>query len=104
MGGADPRALTQISEKIDRIAGMLAEAEKRVAGLESRPLPAVPDLSPLTARLERLDEILGKRIGALEERVDALSANARATVAPALAAEIVALGTLRDASIAVRHF
>jgi hypothetical protein len=96
-GGADPAALAQISEKIDRIAGMLAEAEKRVAGLESRPVPVMPDLSPLNARLERLDEVLGKRLGALEERVNALSVNARASVAPALAAEIVALGTLRDA-------
>ncbi len=96
-GGADPAALAQISEKIDRIAGMLAEAEKRVAGLESKPVQVMPDLSPLNARLERLDEVLGKRIGALEERVNAVSANARASVAPALAAEIVALGTLRDA-------
>jgi hypothetical protein len=96
-GGADPAALAQISEKIDRIAGMFAEAEKRVAGLESKPAPVMPDLSPLAARLERLDEALGKQIGALEERVNALSVNARASVAPALAAEIVALGTLRDA-------
>ena len=96
-GGADPAALAQISEKLDRIAGMLAETEKRVAGLESKPMPVMPDLSQLNARIERLDEGLGKRIGALEERVNALSVNARAAVAPALAAEIVALGTLRDA-------
>lgn len=96
-GGADPAALGQISEKIDRIEGMLAEAEKRVAGLESKPAPVMPELSPLNGRLERLDEVLGKRIGALEERVNAISVNARASVAPALAAEIVALGTLRDA-------
>jgi hypothetical protein len=57
----------------------------------------MPDFSPLAAQLDRLDEALGKRIGALEERVNALSVNARASVAPALAAEIVALGTLRDA-------
>lgn len=109
-GGADPAALAQISQKIDRVAAMLAETEKRVAGLESKPPPAMPDLSPLAARMERLDaafaalratpaaiEALGKRIGALEERVNAVSADARAAVAPALAAEIVALGTLRDA-------
>ncbi len=96
-GGADPAVLAQISEKIDRIAGMLVEAEKRVAGLESKPLPAMPDLTPLAARLDRLDEVLGKRIDVLEERVNAVSAHARASVAPALAAEIVALGTLRDA-------
>lgn len=96
-GGADPAALVQISEKLDRIAGMVAEAEKRVASLESKPVPAMPDLSPLTARLGRIDEVLGKRIGALEEQVNAFSVNARASVAPALAAEIVALGTLRDA-------
>ncbi len=96
-GGTDPAALAQISEKVDRIAGMLAEAEKRVAGLESKPVRVMPDLSPLNARFERLDEVLGKRIGALEERVNALSVNARASVAPAIAAEIVALGTLRDA-------
>lgn len=97
VGGADPAVLGQISQKIDRIAGMLAEAEKRVAGLENKPAPALPDLSPLNARLERLDEGLGKRIGSLEERVNALSVNVRAGIAPALAAEIVALGTLRDA-------
>ena len=110
VGGADPAALGQVLEKIDRIAGMLAEAEKRVSGLESKPAPAMPDLSPLNARFERLDtalaalraapaaiEALGKRIGVLEERVNAVSADARANVAPALAAEIVALGTLRDA-------
>ncbi len=96
-GGADPAALAQISEKIDRIAAMVGETEKRVAGLESKPAPAMPDLSPLNARIERLDETLGKRIDALEERVNALSVNARTSVAPALAAEIVALGTLRDA-------
>ena len=110
VGGADPAALAQISQKIDRVAAMLAETEKRVAGLERRPPPAMPDLLPLAARVERFDaalaalrgtpaaiEALGKRIGALEERVNALSVDARAAVAPALAAEIVALGTLRDA-------
>ena len=110
VGGADPAALAQISQKIDRIAAMLAEAEKRVVGLESKPAPAMPDLSPLVTRMERFDaalaalratlaaiEALGRRIGALEERVNAVSADARAAVAPALAAEIVALGTLRDA-------
>ena len=99
-GGADPAALAQISEKIDRIAGMLAEAEKRVAVIEGRPAPAMPDLSPLNTQLDATAsaiEALGKRFGALEERVNAVSANARAAVAPALAAEIVALGTLRDA-------
>ena len=110
VGGADPAALSQISQKIDRVAAMLAEAEKRVVGLESKPAPAMPDLSPLVTRMERFDaalaalratpaaiEALGRRIGALEERVNAVSADARAAVAPALAAEIVALGTLRDA-------
>ena len=109
-GGTDPATLTQISEKIDRIAGMLTEAEKRVAGLENKPAPVMPDLSPLAARFERIDtaiaalraapaaiEALDKRISALEERVNAVSADARASMAPALAAEVVALGTLRDA-------
>ncbi len=49
-GGADPAALARISEKTDRIAAMVAEAEKRVAGLESKPAPVMPDLSPLNAR------------------------------------------------------
>ena len=98
--GADPAALAQILEKIDRIAGMLSEAEKRVAAIEGRAAPAMPDLSPLNTRLDATAatiNALGKRIGALEDRVNAVSASARAAVAPTLAAEIVALGTLRDA-------
>ncbi len=99
-GGADPAVLAQISEKIDRLAAMFAESEKRVATIEGRPAQVMPDLSPLNTRLDATAsaiEALGKRIGMLEERVNAVSANARAAVAPALAAEIVALGTLRDA-------
>ena len=79
---------------------MVAEAEKRVAAIEGRPAPAMPDLAPINTRLDATAstiDALGKRIGALEERVNAVSANARAAVAPALAAEVVALGTLRDA-------
>jgi hypothetical protein len=110
---ADPAAARALTEQIERLAATLQAAEQRIATVEGRPvpvLPPMPDLSPLNARVGRIEaalaerqaaeaaavDALTRRLAALEERIKALSANARAAVAPALAAEIVALGALRD--------
>jgi hypothetical protein len=118
--GADPTALAALAQKVERLAASLADAEQRVAALASRAAPAASDLSPLNARMAHLESALSqlqaaarerppaaatpasvqaieKRLVALEDRLGTLAASARAGVAPALAAEIVALGTLRDA-------
>jgi len=118
-GGVEPATVVALSEKIERLAAALDEAEKHVAALASRPVAAPVDLAPLTERIVRLEAILGqlqtslsqrpaaatpaaveameKRLGALEDRLGTIAANTRASFAPALAAEIVALGALRDA-------
>jgi hypothetical protein len=117
--GADPTVLAALAHKVERLAASLAEAEQRVAALANRPAPAGADLSPLNARMAHLESALSqlqaaarerpaaatpasvqaieKRLVALEDRLGTLAASARAGVAPALAAEIVALGALRDA-------
>ncbi len=108
--GADPTVALALADKIERLAATVQEAERRLSAVESRPLPQALDLSPVNARLGRLEagiaerpaieaaalESLSKRLAMLEERMVALATSARASVAPALAAEVVALGALRD--------
>jgi hypothetical protein len=103
--GADPAAMHALADKIEQLVATVQEAERRVAAIESWPLPQAPDLSPLNARLGRIEtaigerqtteaaaiETLSKRIVALEERMGALATSARASVAPATTPEVLPL-------------
>ena len=106
--GGDPA----VAERVDQVLKIAAELEKRVAAVESRPNPQPVDLAPLTARMESLENSLvdlrklGEQaqaastaaIEAINTRLAALEARLTAPrPAAANAAQIVALGTLRDA-------
>jgi hypothetical protein len=117
--GVDP-AVGAIGERVDQLLKIAAEFEKRLATVESRPAPQTIDLAPLTARVESMEnslsdlrklgeqaqaanaaavEAVNGRIAALESR---LAAPPRSPVSNA--AEIVALGALRDAVVAGASF
>jgi hypothetical protein len=117
--GVDP-AVGAIGERVDQLLKIAAEFEKRLATVESRPAPQTIDLAPLTARVESMEnslsdlrklgeqaqaanaatlEAVNGRIAALESR---LAAPPRSPVSNA--AEIVALGALRDAMVAGAPF
>jgi hypothetical protein len=115
-GGSDPA----ISERVDHLLKIVAELEKRLATVESRPAPQTIDLASFTARIEGMEnslsdlrklgeqaqtanvaaiEAVNGRIAALESRLIAPPRSPAAN-----AAEIVALGALRDAVLAGAPF
>jgi hypothetical protein len=101
---ANTAAITTLGERVDRLAGALTEAERRLAAIENKPAPQMSDLAPLAARtgaleaaVENVRKDVSERLRALEERITNLAAASRSATSPALAAEIVALGMLRDA-------
>jgi len=115
-----PGANAALADRVDQLLKLAAEQEKRLAAVESRPVPAAVDLSPLTARAEALEnslsdlrklgeqaeargaaavEALNNRLAALENR---LAGPGRP--APANSAQIVALGALRDALVSGAPF
>jgi hypothetical protein len=119
VGRTDP-ALAALSERVDQLLKLTAEQEKRLAAVESRPVPPVVDLAPLAARVEAMEnslsdlrklgeqadarsataiEALNSRLTALENRLTAPS-----RVVPQNSAQIVALGALRDAIVAGAPF
>ena len=114
--GSDPA----ISERVDQLLKIIAEQEKRLATVESRPAPQTVDLAPLAARVESVENSLSdlRKLGeqaqaanaaALETvngRLAALESRLAAPPRPAAsnAAQIVALGALRDAVIAGGSF
>ena len=110
--GTDPN-VAALEARVDQLLKLAAESEKRLAAVEARPAPQAIDLAPLNARIEGLEnslidlrklgeqaqsasaaaiEALNNRLGALETR---LTQPTRPPVANA--AQIVALGALRDA-------
>jgi hypothetical protein len=112
--GADP-AIGAIGERVDQLLKIVAESEKRLAAIESRPVPQTVDLAPLAARVESLENALSdlRKLGdqtqaasavaieAVNARIAALEARLSAPPRPAAAnaAQIVALGALRDAMV-----
>ena len=115
-GGADPA----ISERVDQLLKIVAEQEKRLAAVESRPAPQTVDLAPLAARVESMENSLidlrklgeqaearnAAAIEAVQGRINALEGRLAAPPRPAAAnaAQIVALGALRDAMAAGAPF
>jgi hypothetical protein len=111
--GSDP-AVGAIGERVDQLLKIAAEFEKRLATVESRPTPQTIDLAPLTARVESVENSLSdlRKLGeqaqaanataieAVQGRIAALESRLIAP-RPAVsnAAQIVALGALRDAMI-----
>jgi hypothetical protein len=111
-GGSDP-AVGAIGERVDQLLKIVAESEKRLAAIESRPVPQMVDLTPLTARVESLENSLSdlRKLGdqaqganaavieAVNGRIAAIESRLSAPPRPAAAnaAQIVALGALRDA-------
>ena len=55
--GADP-AIGTIGERVDQLLKIVAEQEKRLAAVESRPAPQPVDLAPLAARVEGMENSL----------------------------------------------
>jgi len=118
-GGADP-ALGAIGERVDQLLKIVAEQEKRLAAVVSRPAPQAVDLAPLAARVESMENSLvdlrklGEQaeaahagaIEAVQGRINALEGRLAAPPRPAAAnaAQIVALGALRDALAAGAPF
>jgi hypothetical protein len=118
-GGSDP-AIGAIGERVDQLLKIVAEQEKRLASVESRPAPQTIDLAPLTARVESMENSLSdlRKLGeqaqaasaaaleAVQGRIAALEGRLVAPPRPAAsnAAEIVALGALRDAVITGASF
>jgi hypothetical protein len=107
-GGSDPA----ISERVDQLLKIVAELEKRLATVESRPMPQTIDLAPFSARIEGMENSLSdlRKLGeqaqaanaaaieAVQARIAAFENRLVAPRWPASnAAEIVALGALRDA-------
>jgi len=117
-GGADP-ALGAIGERVDQLLKIVAEQEKRLAAVESRS-PQTVDLAPLTARVESMENSLidlrklgeqaqaanAAAIEAVQGRINAFENRLAAPPRPAAAnaAQIVALGALRDAVAAGAPF
>src|SRR5205814_288983 len=114
-GGSD----SAISERVDQLLKLVAEAEKRLAAVESRPAPPAVDLAPLSARIESMENSLSdlRKLGeqaqtanaaaieAAQGRIAALEGRlAQPRPAAANAAQIVALGALRDAMAAGAPF
>jgi hypothetical protein len=111
-GGSDP-AVGAIGERVDQLLKIVAESEKRLAAIESRPAPQTVDLAPLTARVESMENALSdlRKLGdqaqaanaaaieAVNGHIAALESRLSAPPRPAAAnaAQIVALGALRDA-------
>jgi Mitochondrial inner membrane protein len=110
-GGSDP-AVGVIGERVDQLLKIVAELEKRLATVESRPMPQTIDLAPFTARIEGVENSLSdlRKLGeqaqaanaaaieAMQARIAAFENRLVAPRTPASnAAEIVALGALRDA-------
>jgi hypothetical protein len=118
-GGSDP-AVGAIGERVDQLLKIVAESEKRLAVIESRPAPQTVDLAPLAARVEGVENALSdlRKLGdqtqaastaaieAVNARIAALEARLSAPPRPAAAnaAQIVALGALRDAILAGAPF
>jgi hypothetical protein len=117
-----------LGERIDRLTAAIGETEKRLASVERRPASA-PDLSGVTERTAAIEstlremraavgdlrrvaeqspavESLTSRIGALEQRITALSAprQERQTEAATLAADLSALNALSVATQSGRPF
>jgi hypothetical protein len=115
-GGSDPA----VSERVDQLLKIVAELEKRLATVESRPAPQNVDLAPFTARIEGLENSLSdlRKLGEQAQAANAATLEAvngriaalesRLTTPPrspaSNAAEIVALGALRDAIAAGAPF
>src|SRR5262249_32399572 len=108
-----------LTERVDQLLKLAAEMEKRLAAVEGRPSPQAVGLAPLNARIEAMEnsvndlrkpgaqgqaatapaiEALNSRLSALEQRLAAPPKQARN------AAQIVALGALRDAIVAGTPF
>lgn len=112
--GTDP-TVGAIGERVDQLLKIVAEFEKRLATVESRPVPQTIDPAPLTARVESMENSLSdlRKLGeqaqaanaaaieAVQGRIEVLESRLTAPPRPAAsnAAEIVALGALRDAVI-----
>lgn len=108
-----------LTERADQLLKLAAEMEKRLAAVEARPAPQPVDLAPQNARIEGVENSvndlrkLGEQgqaanaaaVDALKDRLSAIEN--RLTAAPKQAvnaAQIVALGALRDAIAAGTPF
>jgi hypothetical protein len=114
-GVSDPAT----SERVDQLLKIVAEMEKRLATVESRPMPQTVDIAPLNARIESVENSLSdlRKLGeqaqaanaaaieAVQARLNALE-NRLIAPHPAAAnsAQIVALGALRDAIVSGAPF
>ena len=114
-GVSDPAT----SERVDQLLKIVAELEKRLATVESRPVQPAVDLAPLNARIESVENSLSdlRKLGeqaqtssaaaieAVQARLNALE-NRLIAPHPAVAnsAQIVALGALRDAIVSGAPF
>jgi hypothetical protein len=87
------------TEQVDAMAQQVGTLEARVARLEQRPSPAVPDLAPLTARVAALEQrppapapqpAAAPDLGPLEARIAALEQRKPPSLGP-LEARIAAL-------------
>jgi hypothetical protein len=114
-GVADPAT----SERVDQLLKIVAELEKRLATVESRPVPQIVDIAPLNARIESVENSLSdlRKLGeqaqtssaaaieAVQARLNALESR---LIAPHTAvvnsAQIVTLGALRDAVVSGAPF
>jgi hypothetical protein len=116
--GADP-AVGAIGERVDQLLKIVAELEKRLATVESRPMPQTVDIAPLTARVESMENSLSdlRKLGeqaqaanaaAIEAVNSRIAAFENRLIAPrpavSNAAQIVALGALRDAMVSGAPF
>ena len=87
------------TEQVDALAQQIGTLQARVARLEQRPPPAVPDLGPLTARVAALEQrppapapqpVAAPDLGPLEARIAALEQRKPPSLGP-LEARIAAL-------------
>jgi hypothetical protein len=98
--GIDPAVLATLNERIDRLSGALAASERRLAGIESRSVPQMPDLAPLANRigvLEGMLETLRRELGDIRRLAEQPPPPRTDATTSLIAAEIVALETMRDA-------
>ncbi len=75
--GGDP-AVGAIGERVDQLLKIVAELEKRLATVESRPVPQTIDLAPLTARVESMENSLSdlRKLGEQAQAANAAAVEA----------------------------
>jgi hypothetical protein len=122
-----------IGERIDKLVAAISQSERRLAAIESRPLPQTPDLKSVEGRTASIEatlkdlraaladlrgmaeqmpqpattaavEALSGRIAGLENRIASLAVSDRSRVATSLAAELTALQSLNDAIVSGKPF